>query len=46
MEAARDVDKERGHDGDGFAEVIEHFAANVATQIHGPADLRQEDRRA
>jgi len=32
----------RGHDGDGFAQVIEHFAARVQTEIHGPADLRQE----
>ena len=36
---------ERGIE-DGFAAVVEHFAANVATEIHGPADLRQEDRRA
>jgi len=43
MEAAREVDKERGHEGDGFAEVIEHFAARVQTEIYGPADLRQEN---
>jgi len=41
MDAALAVDKERGHDGDGFAEVIEHFAARVQTEVHGPADLRQ-----
>ncbi len=41
MDAALAVDKERGHDGDGFAEVIEHFAAGVQTEIYGPADLRQ-----
>ena len=40
-EAAQAVDKERGHDGDGFAEVIEHFAAQVQTEIHGPVDVRQ-----
>jgi hypothetical protein len=34
------VDNERGIE-DGFADVIEHFAANVATEVHGPADLRQ-----
>ena len=41
MDTALAVDKERGHEGDGFAEVIEHFAARVQTEIHGPADLRQ-----
>ena len=41
MDAALAVDKERGHDGDGFAEVIEHFAARVQTEVYGPADLRQ-----
>ena len=25
---------------DGFADVIEHFTANVATEVHGPADRR------
>ncbi len=39
--AALAVDEERGIE-DGFADVIEHFAANVATEIHGPADRRQE----
>ena len=39
-EAALAVDEERGIE-DGFADVVEHFAANVATEIHGPADLRQ-----
>ncbi len=38
--AALAVDEERGIE-DGFADVIEHFAANVATEVHGPADLRQ-----
>ena len=33
--------RERGIE-DGFADVVEHFAANVATEIHGPADVRQE----
>lgn len=39
-QAALDVDAERGI-VDGFAEVIEHFAAQVQTEIYGPADLRQ-----
>ncbi len=26
---------------DGFADVLEHFAANVATEVYGPADVRQ-----
>jgi nucleotide-binding universal stress UspA family protein len=34
--AALEVDKERGHAGDGFAEVLEDFAAEVQTEIHGP----------
>ncbi len=44
-DAVRSVDEERGHDGHGFAAVIEHFAAGVATEVHGPADLREEKRR-
>ena len=39
-QAALDVDAERGI-ADGFAEVIEHCAAGVQTEIYGPADLRQ-----
>ena len=38
--AALEVDNERGIE-DGFADVVEHFAANVATEVHGPADRRQ-----
>ena len=38
--AALEVDNERGIE-DGFADVVEHFAANVATEVHGPNDLRQ-----
>lgn len=38
--AALEVDAERGI-VDGFADVIEHFAAGVQTEIYGPADLRQ-----
>ena len=30
---------ERGIE-DGFADVIEHFAAGVATEVHGPATAR------
>ena len=41
MDAALAVDKERGHEGGGFAEVVEHFAARVQTEVYGPADLRQ-----
>ena len=38
--AALEVDAERGI-VDGFADVIEHFAAGVQTEVHGPADVRQ-----
>ena len=38
--AALEVDEERGIQ-DGFADVIEHFAAGVQTEVHGPADVRQ-----
>jgi hypothetical protein len=38
--AALEVDSERGIE-DGFADVVEHFAANVETEIFGPADVRQ-----
>jgi len=38
--AALDVDGER-RIVDGFADVIEHFAAGVQTEIYGPADVRQ-----
>jgi hypothetical protein len=31
--------------GDGFASVIEHFAANVATEIFEPRDVRQNGWR-
>jgi hypothetical protein len=41
--AALEVDNERGIQ-DGFADVIEHFAANVETEVHGPADVRQGSR--
>jgi hypothetical protein len=34
---------ERGIE-DGFADVIEHFAAGVQTEVHGPADVRQGSR--
>ncbi len=40
--AALEVDRERGIE-DGFADVIEHFAAGVATEVHGPADVRQRN---
>ena len=35
---------ERGIE-EGFADVIEHFAANVAIEVHGPADVRQGPNR-
>ncbi len=38
--AALEVDEERGI-VDGFADVVEHFAAQVATEVRGPADARQ-----
>jgi hypothetical protein len=38
--AALEVDNERGIE-DGFADVIEHLAAGVATEVHGPADVRR-----
>jgi hypothetical protein len=37
--AALEVDNERGIQ-DGFADVVEHFAAGVATEVHGPAQAR------
>jgi len=40
--AALEVDRERGIE-DGFADVIEHFAAGVQTEVHGPADVRQSN---
>jgi hypothetical protein len=43
-EAALEVDRERGIE-DGFADVIEHFAAGVQTEVHGPADARQGEGR-
>ncbi len=42
--AALEVDEERGI-VDGFADVIEHFAAGVQTEVHGPADARQGGAR-
>ena len=37
--------KVRFHRGieDGFADVIEHFTAGVATEVHGLADVRQSN---
>ena len=44
LEAAPDVDvdNERAHDGDSFAHNIEHFVAQVQTEIYGPADPHQQ----
>ncbi len=36
-------DEERDGE-DGFADVIEHFAAGVQTEVYGPADRRQAGR--
>ncbi len=43
-EAALAVDEERSI-VDGFADVVSLFAAGVATEVHGPADLRQNGAR-
>jgi hypothetical protein len=32
--------------GTDLAETLEHLAIRLETEIFGPADLRQEDRRA
>ena len=36
VEAAEEVDRERGDYPDGFAEVLGHYAATIAQEVHGP----------